>query len=128
MADDIVRTGARHVNEVRDINRDLIEKSLQMRCLAYLSQVKAQLLTETIFEVDHSKKNLKQMNLDLAQHNALITRQKGELEKAQLALEEKNRELERFNKLFVERELRIKELRQQVKALEDQLQTRGPNS
>lgn len=34
-------------------------------------------------------------------------------------LEEKNRELEQLNKLFVDREFRIKELREQVKKLED---------
>lgn len=132
MAEDIVRTSARNVNEVRDINRDLIEQSLQMRCLAYLSQVKAMLLTETIFEVDNSKKNLKGLNDSLVSQNEIISAQKEEiqtqleeltltrqeLEKANAALEEKNRELERFNKLFIDREFRIKELRERLKELE----------
>jgi PAS domain S-box-containing protein len=38
-----------------------------------------------------------------------------------LDLETKNKELKRYNKLFVGREFRIKELRDQVKALEDKL-------
>lgn len=40
-------------------------------------------------------------------------------------IEEKNRELERFNKLFVGREFRIKELREKVKQLEKELQEKN---
>lgn len=132
MSEDIVRSSARNVNEVRDINRDLMEQSLQMRCLAYLSKVKAMLLTETIFEVDSSKKNLRELNYSLVNQNELISEQKEEiqiqleeltitrleLEKANAALEEKNRELERFNKLFIDREFRIRALKDRVNELE----------
>ena len=52
MVEDIVATSTRHVDEVRNINRELTEKALHIRCLSYLSQIKAQLLTETIFEID----------------------------------------------------------------------------
>jgi len=135
MSENIVRTSARNINEVRDINRDLIEQSLRMRCLAYLSQVKAALLTETIFEVDNSKKNLKDLNSRLVSRNDLISEQKEEiqtqleelsiarleLEKANDELEEKNRQLERLNNLFVDREFRIKELRERLKELEGNL-------
>jgi len=38
-----------------------------------------------------------------------------------IELEKKNKELERFNKLFVDREFRIKELREEVKELKQQL-------
>ncbi len=132
MSENIVRISSRNVNEVRDINRDLVEQSLRMRCLAYLSQVKATLLTETIFEVDNSKKNLKDLNSRLVSQNELISEQKEEiqtqleeltitrleLEKANAALEEKNRELGRFNRLFIDREFRIKELKDRLKELE----------
>ena len=37
MRDDFLETGGRHVDEVRQINRNLIEKALQMRCLSYLA-------------------------------------------------------------------------------------------
>ena len=37
------------------------------------------------------------------------------------SLEEKNKELERFNKLFVGREFRIKELKERVQELEKQI-------
>lgn len=48
----IVQTGVRHVHELRAINREFTEKALHMHCLGYLSQVKAGLLTETIFEIE----------------------------------------------------------------------------
>ena len=41
-----------------------------------------------------------------------------ELSQANIYLEEKNKELERLNKVFVEREFRIKELRDRIKKLE----------
>lgn len=132
MAIDIVRTSTRNIDDVRNINCDLIEKSLQMRCLAYLSQVKAQLLTETIFEVDNSKKGLKLLNADLSRQHEIISRQKqdlqvqlqelkttrGKLEAANQELEDKNRQLEKLNKLFVDREFRIKELKDKLAQLE----------
>ena len=40
-------------------------------------------------------------------------------------LEEKNKELKKYNKLFIGREFRIKELRDQVKALEEKLDSRS---
>lgn len=94
MGEDIVRTGARHVDEVRASNRNLLEKSLEMRCLAYLSQVKAKLLTETIFEVDGSKKNLKILNDDLSQQNEIISKQKRELSTQLKELAQARQELE----------------------------------
>jgi len=68
------------------------------------------------------------INLALAQNGAqmlavIIER----LEQEELAskrtqeLEEKNKELERFNQLFIGREFRIKELREEVKELEKKL-------
>lgn len=63
MKESILTTGGRHVSEVRDINRSLAEKALNMRCQAYMSQVKANLLTATIYGINNSKKNL-QRELD----------------------------------------------------------------
>jgi len=87
MREEIGQLGARHVADVQSVNRNLLEKALQMRCQGYLSQVKAQLLTATIFEIDHSKKNLLQSQNKLAEQNRLIEQQKD-------LLEEKNRQLE----------------------------------
>lgn len=40
-------------------------------------------------------------------------------------LEEKTQKLERFNKLFVDREFRIKELKEKIKALEKHIESIG---
>ena len=89
MTEDIVQTSGRHIDDVRAINRELTEKALHMRCLGYLAQAKAQLLTQTIFEIDASKKALLHTNLETARQREIIARQKRELE-------QKNRELESF--------------------------------
>ncbi len=61
-------------------------------------------LEEKINELITTQEALSELNLTLDQQNR--------------ELEEKNRELERFNKLFVDRELRMRELKAQVKRLE----------
>lgn len=86
MQDNIADLGARNLHDVQNINRELIEKALRMRCVSYLSQVKAKLLTETIYEIDSSKKNLQLNARELVKKQELIQRQKEELQK-------KNREL-----------------------------------
>ena len=54
----IRHVGSRHVEEMRDIGRDLTEKALHMRAVSYLSDVKASLLTQTIFSMKESKSGL----------------------------------------------------------------------
>ncbi len=61
----IVTTGTRQVFEVQNISRELLEKSLEMRALAFLSNVKADLLTDTIFKIGSSKKELAKERLSL---------------------------------------------------------------
>jgi PAS domain S-box-containing protein len=90
MAEDIVQTGARHVDDVRAINRELMEKALHMRCLGYLAQAKARLLTQTIFEIDASKKILLHTNQETERQREMIAKQK-------VQLEQKNKELESFS-------------------------------
>lgn len=86
MKENIAELSARNVHNVQSINRALIEKALQMRCVSYLAQVKVKLLKETIYEIDSSKKDLQQYTNQLSEHQAVILRQKQELEN-------KNREL-----------------------------------
>jgi len=74
--------GRRYQAEVRDINRELMEKVLHMRCLAYLSQAKANLLTQTLYEMDRSKKVLDGNFRQLSGEQTVIRRQKAELEAA----------------------------------------------
>jgi len=65
---DIRTAGRDHVEYTRNITRDLIEKAMEMRCKSYLSKIKADLLTETIFEVDKSRKFIRKANEKLQQH------------------------------------------------------------
>jgi light-regulated signal transduction histidine kinase (bacteriophytochrome) len=90
MTENIVDVGTRHVGEIRIINRELTEKALHMRCLSYLSQVKATLLTETIYEIDESKKTLLDTNKQLLQQKDIIEHQNR-------LLAEKNEELKAFS-------------------------------
>jgi light-regulated signal transduction histidine kinase (bacteriophytochrome) len=82
MAERITEVSRGYQNDIRSINRDLMEKALHMRCLAYLSQAKAGLLTRTLFEMDRSKKELRGTYQRLTQEEAVIRRQKTELEAA----------------------------------------------
>ena len=59
MVDDTIEAGTRHLFEVKKINSDLMEKALQMRCVAYLATVKSELLIQTIFKIDSSKRELR---------------------------------------------------------------------
>ena len=90
MSERITEVSRGYQNDIRAINRDLMEKALHMRCLAYLSQAKSGLLTQTLFEMDRSKKELHGTYCRLSEEQAVIRRQKAELEAA-------NRELRSFS-------------------------------
>ena len=57
---DIVQESTQQLTNTLVNNRRMTENSLRMRAMAYLAQVKANLLTETIFEVEHSRKSVKE--------------------------------------------------------------------
>lgn len=103
MRDDIAKAGAKHVADVVDINKALVEKTLRMRCLAYLTHIKSDLLTETIYSMGETKKevlaladNLRATADDLKGQQETIGRQNKELEA-------KNQELERVRGRLEER-------------------------
>lgn len=127
MTEDIVKAGSQHVNEVRQVQRRLVERALHMRCLSYLSQVKARLLTETIFEIDQSKKSLLTVNREMARQRECIAHQKTELEAKNSELERIRRGLERR---VAERTAALSETNQALRAeieerkrLEDELRS-----
>jgi signal transduction histidine kinase/ActR/RegA family two-component response regulator len=66
----------------------MTENSLRMRVMAYLSQVKANLLTETIFEMNEDKKQVSSFAQKLEEKNRLLEDQKK-------IIEEKNKELQK---------------------------------
>ncbi len=86
MAERISEVSRGYQNDIRSINRELMEKALHMRCLAYLSQAKAGLLAQTLLEMDRSKKQLHGIYLRLSEEEAIIRRQKTELEAANAEL------------------------------------------
>jgi len=94
MTENLAQVGARHVDEVRQVHRQLIERALHMRCLGYLAQVKARLLTETLFEIDQSKKHLQSTHREMTQQQAFIAQQKAGLERANRTLRHIQGELE----------------------------------
>ena len=97
MAENIHEASTRHFGETRQISRSLTEKALQMRCVGYLAQAKARLLTQTIFEIDQSKKVLRDANEELEKYVETISRQKTDLAQVvaeREAAEEKRRENE----------------------------------
>jgi two-component system sensor histidine kinase/response regulator len=96
MGEGISAFGRRNVSEIRDINRDLTEKALQMRCQGYLAQAKAKLLSETIVEIDNSKKAIVNDHLRLQQQTKLIAAQKDGLEKITKTLLRSNEDLKNF--------------------------------
>ncbi len=57
---DLVTESSQQLNETLLSNRKMTENSLRMRAMAYLAQAKANLLTETIFEVESSRKHMQE--------------------------------------------------------------------
>ena len=58
--------GARHLIQVRDVNREMLEKALEMRCASYLADVKSALLVQTVMTVGESKRHVADANIRLA--------------------------------------------------------------
>lgn len=64
-----------HLQTTRNVSRNLIEKALHMRALGYYSEVKSVLLTQTIYEVDRSRKGLSAANRALDQSQERLSQQ-----------------------------------------------------
>jgi len=79
MRGSIRQAGTQYVSDVAAGHRALVEKALYMRAQSYLADVKAQLLTKTIFEVDGQRRLLKVANERLADSMAALQRKKAEL-------------------------------------------------
>ena len=94
MSEYIVEVGAQHVVDVQNINKSLVEKSLRMRCLAYLAQVKSDLLLETIHDMNSSRLALAEISCNLAQRTRESEEQKRVIERQRQMLADKNRALE----------------------------------
>ena len=113
----ILSTSARQVDDVIAINKSLTEKTLRMRCHSYNAQLKAQLLTQTIFEMDTSKKCINKMNLNLKESNSrleqqqkIIVKQKEKLQKKNLQLVQARNKEEEQTKELTRANIKLKEL------------------
>lgn len=82
---------SRQIGEVRDINRDLLEKSLRMSCLAYLHQVKSDLLVETIHDISSSKQQLARLTETLRERTREAEQQRQIIANQKQLLSDQNR-------------------------------------
>lgn len=118
MKDRIATGSTAQIRDTSNTNRDLLEKALHMRCISHVSNMKSLLLTETIFEIDQSKKHVPKINHLLLEQRQTIEQQKEELER-------KNRELlgmkDQLENLVRQRTL---ELRNTNKELQKEIQDR----
>ncbi len=84
------------LNHVLVSNRNMTENSLKMRVMAYSAQVKANLLTETIYELSDDKKTKSKYLNTLKYKNELLEKQK-------YLIEEQNKKLQK--QIELEKEL-----------------------
>ncbi len=95
MDEHIRAAGIRHVAEISDSNRMLVEKALYMRCQSYLAHVKSALLTRTLYEVDDHRRALKRTNDRLTRALAEVEAQREQLSKEIEQREQLEHRLER---------------------------------
>jgi hypothetical protein len=101
---------ALHLQAV-ELEQEVAERQMAQESL----QEKALLLEEEIEKRQKAQDTLEKSNKSLEQH---VQERTAELVAKSDELEQKNRELERFNKLFVNRELKMVELKERIKELE----------
>lgn len=77
----IVNYSAKQLDDVLISNRNMTENSLRIRAMAYLSQIKATLLTETICELNEDKKAFISYTKILEEKNSFIQKQNKKLQK-----------------------------------------------
>jgi len=129
MLETIGDAGVQHVNAVRLISKDLVEKALRMRADSYMAQIKTQLLTQTLLEIDRGKKQVVAAHHVLAREHEAVNQQKQSLE---LLVNEKTadlrKEIEERKKYEVslqeahdQLEVRVLERTQQLQALNQNL-------
>ncbi len=122
MTEDLVHAGSQHVRDVQDINKELIEKTLRMRCLAYMHQVKSELLTQTIFSVSESKKEMQRLAESLSDRAKLLEQQQVTIQQQRDELARRNRELEETrNSLETQVQSRTQALQERI-ATEQRIQ------
>lgn len=69
------RTSTHQLGHMRDVQQELIERALEMRCVAYLVDVKARLLVQTVQTVGASKRQVGAQNVSLQEALALAEKE-----------------------------------------------------
>nr|CRH05340.1 putative Histidine kinase [Candidatus Magnetococcus massalia] len=87
---------------IRVVNRDLMEKALYMRAQSYLSQIRSQMLSETLYEIDRRRRRTDDHVQELSKQKERAEAQKMRLESANAELEK--RVMERTRELRVHKE------------------------
>ncbi|MCP4448953.1 MAG: HAMP domain-containing histidine kinase [Myxococcales bacterium] len=82
MDDKLRNLAEQSISHGSQINRNWVEKALEMRCVGYLARAKARLLTDTIYEIDHGKKVLFRANSELQREVATRRRVEESLRQA----------------------------------------------
>jgi two-component system, LuxR family, sensor kinase FixL len=126
----IAEAGIQHVTEVQGISKNLVEKALRMRTESFLAQIKTQLLTQTILEIDKGKKEVMEAHKMLSQQHEQVRRQNDELERrVQERTTDLRKEIEERKKYEIalkqahgELEIRVAERTKQLKTLNQDLE------
>ncbi len=105
------KTSEGQIGDIQKSSQSMLEKALQMRCHAYLSDMKADLLTQTIFEIDAGKKHLKSYSEKVEEQKSVIENQKIELVSKNEKLQHSREELER-------------KVKERTRELEDEIEER----
>ena len=83
-----------HLVDIQQVGRNMVEKTLQMRCLAYMHQVKYELLLSTVFNMSKGKKELSRLADSLLKQVCTTEEQKELIKKQSVELQEQMRQLQ----------------------------------
>ncbi|MBF0455310.1 MAG: PAS domain S-box protein [Magnetococcales bacterium] len=101
MIEGIKEVSQRQDRDIRESQARLVERSLQMRCLAYMANAKAQLLSQTIVEIGTDKEDIKHLRKVLQNREDLLAEREAALLNESQKLEHLNLEkLQRSNYFF----------------------------
>ena len=94
MEKDIKVAGTQHLVDIQQVGRNMVEKTLQMRCLAYMHQIKFEVLLSTVLNMSKEKKELTRLADSLSKQVRTVEEQKDIIKKQSAELQEQMRQLQ----------------------------------